>query len=72
MLNKLQFVPASKGIVASELNLLTEAVCKPKILPIKSAALEQLENLEEQMTKSQKVTGSSLKTSKMTGKSTAK
>jgi BBSome-interacting protein 1 len=36
----------TKGLVFSERPGLSEVLCKPKILPIKSLALEKLERLE--------------------------
>jgi BBSome-interacting protein 1 len=34
------------GLVYSEKSTLTETLCKPKIMPIKSSALERLEKME--------------------------
>ncbi len=39
------------GLVFSESVPLTELLCKPKLLPIRSAALERLEHLDEQINK---------------------
>ncbi len=36
------------GLVYSEKGTLTEVLCKPKILPVKSAALQRMEKLEAQ------------------------
>ncbi|KAG5185717.1 hypothetical protein JKP88DRAFT_41998 [Tribonema minus] len=42
----LKEVIAKKGLVFSEKPSLHEVLCKPKLLPIKSVALEKLEALE--------------------------
>lgn len=34
------------GLVYSEKALLSEALCKPKLLPLKSATLQKLEKME--------------------------
>lgn len=39
------------GLVYSEKTTLTELLCKPKIMPIKSMALERLEQLESEAKK---------------------
>lgn len=36
------------GLVYSEKGHLSEVLCKPKLLPIKSATLEQIERLEKE------------------------
>lgn len=36
------------GLIYSERGALTEVLCKPKLLPIKSATLEKLERLERE------------------------
>ena len=41
------------GLVYSERGALTEVLCKPKIIPIKSAVLEQLQNLESDATRNE-------------------
>jgi hypothetical protein len=41
-----EVIPKS-GIVISERGELTEMLCKPKILPLKSQVLEQLKKIEE-------------------------
>lgn len=38
------------GLVYSEKGHLSEVLCKPKLLPIKSATLEQIERLEKEAT----------------------
>ena len=37
------------GLVYSEKALLSEALCKPKLLPLKSATLLKLENMENEL-----------------------
>ncbi len=37
------------GLVYSEKSSMTELLCRPKILPIKSMALEKLEKLEKEL-----------------------
>eukprot|EP00762_Andalucia_godoyi_P006447 ANDGO_02940.mRNA.1 BBSome-interacting protein 1 len=37
------------GIVYSERSNMTEIMCKPKVMPIKSVTLEKLEQMEKQM-----------------------
>ena len=44
----LQEVLPKAGLVYSEKGNLSEVLCKPKILPIKSNTLEKLESLEQQ------------------------
>eukprot|EP00939_MAST-03C_sp_MAST-3C-sp1_P002677 g2677.t1 len=39
------------GIVYSEKGNLTEVLCKPKIMPIKSVSLEKLEELDRKLRK---------------------
>ncbi len=43
---KLQEVLPKAGLVVSEKGQLTEVLCKPKILPLKSVTLERIENME--------------------------
>ena len=43
----LREVLPKSGLVYSERGGLTETLCKPKIMPLKSAVLEQLERLEQ-------------------------
>ncbi|EQC35405.1 hypothetical protein SDRG_07115 [Saprolegnia diclina VS20] len=47
----LQEVLPKAGLVYSERGNLTEVLCKPKIMPIKSLTLLQLEELEKQARK---------------------
>ena len=44
----LEEVIANQGLIFSERGNLTEVFCKPKILPIKSATLKRIEELEKQ------------------------
>jgi len=44
---KLGEVLPKVGIVIAERGQLSEVLCKPKILPLRSAVLEQLKKLEE-------------------------
>ena len=37
------------GLVYSERGNLTETLCRPKIVPIKSAALERLESIQNEL-----------------------
>jgi BBSome-interacting protein 1 len=41
------------GLVFSERDHLTEVLCKPKIIPLKSAVLEKLEKLERKTVENQ-------------------
>ena len=43
---KLQEVLPKAGLVVSEKGQLTEVLCKPKILPLKSVTLERIEKME--------------------------
>ena len=43
---ELREVLPKAGLVYSERGVLTEVLCKPKILPLKSVVLEQLEQIE--------------------------
>ena len=43
---KLQEVLPKAGLVVSEKGQLTEVLCKPKILPLKSVTLERIEHKE--------------------------
>jgi len=45
---KLQEVLPKAGLVVSEKGQLTEVLCKPKILPLKSVTLERIEKMEVQ------------------------
>ena len=45
---QLQEVLPKAGLVYSEKGNLSEVLCKPKIMPIKSATLEKLEKMEAQ------------------------
>ena len=49
----LQEVLPKAGLVYSEKGNLSEVLCKPKILPIKSLTLEKLEEMEAQAAKAQ-------------------
>ena len=42
----LQEVLPKAGLVVSEKGQLTEVLCKPKILPLKSVTLERIERME--------------------------
>lgn len=44
----LQEVLPKAGLVYSEKGNLSEVLCKPKIMPIKSVSLEKLESMEQQ------------------------
>ena len=44
-----KFVLPKAGLVYSEKGGLNEILCKPKLLPIKSAELQRLEGMEKQM-----------------------
>mmetsp|Transcript_9683 Transcript_9683/g.16797 ORF Transcript_9683/g.16797 Transcript_9683/m.16797 type:complete len:85 (+) Transcript_9683:63-317(+) len=48
--NIVQEVLPKAGLVYSEKGNLSEVLCKPKIMPIKSQALERLEEMEKQVT----------------------
>ncbi|KAL0050504.1 hypothetical protein WJX82_000939 [Trebouxia sp. C0006] len=43
---KLHEVLPKAGLVVSEKGQLTEVLCKPKILPLKSVTLERIEKME--------------------------
>ena len=43
------------GLVYSEKSNLTEVMCKPKILPLKSNTLQKLEKMEQEMQKQQRI-----------------
>ena len=43
---KLEEVMPKAGLVVSEKGQLTEVLCKPKILPLKSVTLQQIESME--------------------------
>ena len=45
---QLQEVLPKAGLVVSEKGQLTEVLCKPKILPLKSVTLERIESMEVQ------------------------
>ena len=45
---KLQEVLPKAGLVYSEKGNLSEVLCKPKIMPIKSVTLEKIEEMEAQ------------------------
>ena len=42
-------IPPKAGLVFSERGLLTGVMCKPKIMPIKSMTLEQIETMEKKL-----------------------
>jgi len=44
--NQLKEILPKAGLVYSEKALLSEALCKPKLLPLKSATLLKLEKME--------------------------
>ena len=46
MAPELQEVLPKAGLVVSEKGQLTEVLCKPKILPLKSVSLERIEKME--------------------------
>lgn len=46
---KLQEVLPKAGLVVSEKGNLAEALCKPKLLPLKSITLEKLEQMEKEL-----------------------
>lgn len=48
-----QEVFPKSGIVYSERSNLTDVLCKPKIMPIKSVTLEKLEQMEKQFLRAQ-------------------
>lgn len=47
----IQEVLPKAGLVYSERGNLTEVLCKPKIMPIKSVTLEKIEQMEADMAK---------------------
>lgn len=47
----LQEVLPKAGLVYSEKGNLSEVLCKPKIMPIKSVTLEKIEQMEQEMAK---------------------
>ena len=49
----LQEVLPKAGLVYSEKGNLSEVLCKPKIMPIKSMTLEKLEEMEAQVARAQ-------------------
>merc|ERR1712060_750407 len=50
------------GLVYSEKALLSEALCKPKILPLKSSTLLKLEKMEQELA-NQQITGQGIQQS---------
>jgi len=54
MENRIQEVAPKAGLVYSERGLHTGVMCKPKMLPIKSMTLEQIEELEKKITEQNK------------------
>lgn len=50
--NNIPEVAPKAGLVFSERGLLTGVMCKPKILPIKSMTLEQIEEMEKKLLES--------------------
>ena len=53
----LQEVLPKAGLVYSEKGNLSEVLCKPKIMPIKSMTLEKLEEMEAQVARAQPTLG---------------
>eukprot|EP00727_Mastigamoeba_balamuthi_P011151 m51a1_g6659 putative bbsome-interacting protein 1-like (104) ;mRNA; r:160723-161130 len=49
-LHKISEVLPRQGLVYSEKSGLTELLCKPKIMPIKSMSLEKLEQMQKEAT----------------------
>ena len=47
--DELREVLPKTGLVYSERGALSEVLCKPKIMPLKSAVLEQLQKIEGEM-----------------------
>ena len=47
--NSIPEVAPKAGLVFSERGLLTGVMCKPKIMPIKSMTLEQIEEMEKKL-----------------------
>lgn len=47
--DQLREIYPKAGLVYSEKALLSEALCKPKLLPLKSATLLKLEQLEQDL-----------------------
>jgi BBSome-interacting protein 1 len=47
--SQLREVLPKTGLVYSERGALAEVLCKPKIMPLKSAVLEQLQKIEGEM-----------------------
>ncbi|CAM9512837.1 unnamed protein product [Ectocarpus fasciculatus] len=47
--NELKEVLPKTGLVYSERGALSEVLCKPKIMPLKSAVLEQLQKIEGEL-----------------------
>jgi len=56
----LQEVLPKAGLVYSEKGNLSEVLCKPKIMPIKSMTLEKLEEMEAQVARAQPTLGMGL------------
>mmetsp|Transcript_7177 Transcript_7177/g.17227 ORF Transcript_7177/g.17227 Transcript_7177/m.17227 type:complete len:87 (-) Transcript_7177:332-592(-) len=56
---KIQEVLPKAGLVVSEKGNLTEVLCKPKIMPLKSITLEKLEEMEKRFadTNAEQATG---------------
>ncbi|KAL3161399.1 hypothetical protein ABBQ32_010289 [Trebouxia sp. C0010 RCD-2024] len=48
---ELQEVLPKAGLVVSEKGQLSEVLCKPKILPLKSVSLEKIEQMEARVQK---------------------
>jgi BBSome-interacting protein 1 len=47
--SKLMEILPKSGLVYSERGSLSEVLCKPKIIPIKSSVLEKLEQIEQKL-----------------------
>ena len=57
----LQEVLPKAGLVYSEKGNLSEVLCKPKIMPIKSLTLEKLEDMEQQAAHQPSIPATALK-----------
>ena len=55
----LQEVLPKAGLVYSEKGNLSEVLCKPKIMPIKSMTLEKIEDMEAQVQATMQIPGTS-------------
>ncbi len=49
LLKNLKEIPTKNGLIFSQKGPLTEVLCKPKILPLKSITLQKLEEMEQNL-----------------------